>query len=59
MIITCTIGNHGFMGIPPGPYVVLMYYIDQPWMKSYVWSIESWRVFKRSALTTNSRHFRQ
>ena len=53
MIITCTIGNHGFMGIPPGPYIVLMYYIDQPWMKSYVWSIESWRVFKRSALIMN------
>ena len=47
------IGKHGFMTIPPVPYVALMYYINQPWMKSYVWSIESLRVFKRSVPTTN------
>ena len=53
MIITCMIGKHGFMDIPPGPYVALMYDKNQPWMKSYVWSIESWHVFKRSLPTTN------
>ena len=50
---TTLVGNHGFMDIPPGPYVALMYYINQPWMKSSVWSIESWHVFKRSVPTMN------
>ena len=39
--------------VPPGPYVDLMSYIDQTWMKSSVWSIESWCVFKRSIRTNN------
>ena len=31
----------------------LMEYIDQTWMKSSVWPIESWCVFKRTVRTNN------
>ena len=30
-----------------------MFYIDQTWMKSSVWPIESWCVFKRTVRTNN------
>ena len=36
-----------------GPYANLMEYIDQTWMKSSVWPIESWCVFKRTVRTNN------
>ena len=36
-----------------GPYANLMEYIDQTWMKSSVWPIESWCVFKRTVCTNN------
>ena len=39
--------------VPAGPYVALMTYIDQTWMKSSVWPIESWCVFKRTVRTNN------
>ena len=39
--------------VPTGPYVALMAYIDQSWMKSTVWPIESWCVFKRTVRTNN------
>ena len=39
--------------VPAGPYLALMTNIDQTWMKSSVWPIESWCVFKRTVRTNN------
>ena len=42
--------------IPAGPYVVLMAYIDQTWMKSTLWPFESWCVFKRTVRDCEGWH---